>query len=110
MSIDVQLYLLTGGLTVLGLVAAWQAFRLGTIYRSHASWIGAVTFLLLAGRQAYALYRLQHNINEARERGYMIERLTAEQWLVGVLWGYVIMAGFITWQHLQRRDLKKIGL
>lgn len=109
-SIDAQLYVLTGGLATLGIVAARQAWRLRTIYRSHASWIGAITFLLLAGRQIYALYRLQHNIKEARLRGYMIERLTAEQWIVGVLWGYAIMGGFVLYQHYQHRDLKKLGI
>lgn len=94
-SIDTQLYILTSGLAILGLIAAWQAFRLRSIYRSYSSWIGAFTFLLLAGRQVYALYRLKANLAEARRLGYMIDHLSAEQWVIGVLWPYVILAGFV---------------
>lgn len=109
MNIDVQLYLLTSGLAILGLVATWQAFRLRKIYRSYSSWIGAFTFLLLAGRQVYALYRLKSNLAEARRLGYMIDHLSVEQWIVGIVWPYAIFAGFIAWQHWQRADLKKLG-
>lgn len=110
MNIDAQLYILTSGLAALGLVAAWQAYRLRKIYRTYSSWIGAVTFLLLAGRQVYALIRLRANIAEARRLGYMIDHLSAEQWVVGILWPYVIFTGFILWQHWQHRDLKRLGI
>lgn len=110
MSIDVQLYLLTSGLASLGLVAVWQAWRLRRIYRSYASWIGAATFLLLSGRQVYALVRLHANLAEARRIGYMIDHLSLEQWIVGVLWPYAIFAGFVLYQHQQRRDLKRLGI
>lgn len=107
MTIDTQLYLLTGGLSVLGLVSAWQAWRLRMIYRSRSSWIGMVTFLLLGGRQAYSLFRLRTNISDARARGAMIDHLTIEQWIVGVLWVYAIMIGFVAWQHWQHRELER---
>lgn len=109
-SIDAQLYLLTSGLAILGLIAAWQAFRLRKIYRTYSSWIGAVTFLLLAGRQVYVLYRLRSNIAEARRLGYMIDHLSLEQWIVGVLWMYLTAVGFVLWQHRQHRDLKRLGI
>lgn len=109
-SIDVQLYLLSGGLAVLGLVAAAQSLRLRKIYRSRSSWIGAFAFLLLAGRQVYALYRLKANLAEARRLGYMIDHLSVEQWIVGVLWPYAILASFVIWQHWQHREFKKFGV
>lgn len=109
-SIDAQLYILTSGLAALGLIAAWQALRLRNIYRSYSSWIGAITFLLLAGRQVYALIRLRANLAEARRLGYMIDHLSTEQWLVGVVWPYAVIVGFILWQDRQHRDLKKLGI
>jgi hypothetical protein len=108
LSIDVQLYLLNAGLTGGAFFAAWQAFGLRKTYRSKSSWVGAFTFLSMGLHQAYDLYRLQSAIAEARAKGYMIDHLTTEQWLSGVLWLYVIVAGFILWLHLQHRE--NVGL
>lgn len=110
MTIDNQLYLLTGGLAVLSIIAAWQASKLRSIYRSGSSWVGAITFFLLGARHVYSLVRLKSNIAGARARGVMIDHLTTEQWIVGVGWVYVIMIGFVAWQHWQHRDLKKLGI
>ena len=109
-SVDIQLYLLSSGLTTLSMVAAWQSWRLRKIYRSRSSLIGVVTFVLLGGRQAYVLFRLKNNIAAARAKGLMIESLTTEQWIVSVLWAFAIMIGFVTWQHWQHRELKALGI
>ena len=110
LSIDTQLYLIAGGLTLLLLFAAWQAFKLRGIYRSNSSWVGAFTFFLLASRQAFTLYRLKSNIAAARARGIMIDHLTTEQWLVAVVWAYAVAIGFVVWMHWQRQDLKRLGV
>lgn len=109
-SIDTQLFLLTGGLALGMTIVAWQAFRLREIYRSRSALVGAVTFLLLGSRQVYNLFRLRSNIADARTRGIMIDHLSLEQWLVGVVWGYAIVIGFLIWMHWQHRDLKRLGL
>lgn len=110
MSIDAQLYILTSGLALGMVVVAWQAFRLRKVYRSHSALIGAITFLLLGSRQVYTLFRLRSNIAQARRQGIMIDHLSLEQWLVGVVWGYAIVIGFLIWMHWQHRDLEKLGL
>lgn len=121
MSIDAQLFVITGGLAVCSLFATWQAFRLRAIYRSKASWVGAVTFLLWGGRHVYSLTTLRGNIAKSRLiieeaklkgvnlRGVTLDHLTGEQWL-NIIWIYAIAFGFIWWQHLQHRDLKKLGV
>lgn len=110
MSIDAQLYILTSGLALGMAVVAWQAFRLRKVYRSHSALIGAITFVLLGSRQVYTLFRLRSNIAQARRQGVMIDHLSLEQWLVGVVWGYAIVIGFLIWMHWQHRDLEKLGL
>lgn len=110
MSIDVQLYLIVGGLVVCSLITTWQAFQLRKIYRSSSSLIGALAFLAFGGKQVYGLVRLKSNIAGARLRGVMIDHLSTEQWLVGVVWSYAIVFGFILWMHWQHRDLKKLGV
>lgn len=108
-SIDTQLYLITGGLAVLVGFAAYQAYRLKDLYRSKSSAFGAFVFMLFGLRQIYTLFRLKHNIADARAKGVMIESLSLEQWLVGVLWAYAIAIGFVIWLYWQRNDLKKLG-
>ena len=110
MTIDTQLFLITGGLTICSLVCAWQAYMLGGILRANSAKFGAFVFFLLGARQVYGMIRLKANIATARARGVMIDQLTVEQWLVGVIWVYAIMIGFIIWLHWRRSDLKKLGV
>lgn len=110
MTIDTKLYLITGGIAALSLVATWQAFRLKTIYGSGSSLFGAFVFFLFGARQFYLLIRLKTQIAEARAQGVMIDKLTVEQWVVGVIWVYAIVIGFVIWMHWRRRDLKKLGI
>ena len=110
MSIDLQLYLLSGGLAGGGAIAAWQSFRRRKIYRSTSAFIGMVTFVLLGTRQVYSILRLRSSIAQARTRGTMIEHLSIEQWIVGVLWGYLIIVGFVLWQHWQHLEIKRLTL
>lgn len=110
MSIDLQLYLITIGIVAGTLIAAWQAFKLRSIYRSNSSLFGAFVFLLLGARQLYGLIRLKSTIADLRAKGVMIDHLTTEQWIVGVVWVYAIVIGFIIWQHWKRRDLRKLGI
>ena len=121
MSIDIQLYIISGGLVVLSGVAAWQAFRLRAVYRSKASWIGMVTFILLGLQRLYGFYGLKKNIAKSRLiiedakakgvnlRGVNLDRLSPEQW-VGIAWSIIVLLGFIAWQHWQHRDLRRIGV
>lgn len=118
MTIDVQIWVVSGTFTLLSLVAAWQAWRLKKIYRSGSSWIGMITFILLGGQRLYGLFRLQANIEKSRAiieeakakgvnmRGVNLDRLSPEQWL-GVAWSFAIIFGFIVWQHWQHRDFEK---
>jgi hypothetical protein len=110
MTIDFQLYLITSGLAVGALIAAWKAFHLRSILRSRSSLFGAFIFLLLGARQSYSLFRLKANLVDARAKGYMIDHLSTEQWLVGVLWPYVVIYGFVFWLYWQHRDLKRLGV
>lgn len=110
LAIDTQLYLITSGIAALTLIAAWQAFKLRSIYRSGSSLFGACVFLLLGARQLYGLIRLHSTIADLRAKGVMIDHLTVEQWLVGVVWIYAILVGFVVWQHWKRNDLKKLGI
>lgn len=110
MSIDAQLYLLTGGLSIIIGFAAYQAYTLKNLYKSKSSALGAFIFILLGARQVYSLLRLHHNIADARANGVMIDHLTLEQWLVGVVWAYLIAFGFTIWLHWQRNDLRKLGI
>lgn len=110
MSIDHQLFLIVGGFALAMLIPAWQSFQLRAIYRSGSSAVGALTFLMLAGKNVYGFLRLRANIADARAKGIMIDHLTPEQWIVGVVWSFAIAAGFIWWLHWQHRDLKKLGV
>lgn len=110
MTIDTQLFLITGGLVICAVIAAWQAWKLGGILRANSAKFGAFVFFLLGARQVYGMIRLKANIADARARGVMIDRLTVEQWIVGVIWVYAIMIGFIVWMHWRRSDLKKLGI
>lgn len=106
----VQFYLLTCGICFLSGVAALQALMFKKYYPSGSSWLGMIAFVLWGLRFAYNTYRLGHSIEEARAKGYMIEHLTTEQWLVAVIWAYAITLAFILWQHWRRWDLKKLGI
>lgn len=110
MSIDAQLYVITAGLTLGVLVAAWQAYQLKKLYRSKSSAFGAFVFVLFGARQTYSLLRLKANISAARAQGTMIDHLNAEQWIVGVVWAYAIIVGFNVWLHWKYLDLKKLGI
>lgn len=109
LNVDAQLYLLSSGLTVGFLFAAWQALRLRKAYRSKSSLIGAIAFLLLLGRQLYSLIRLRANLRDARAQGIIFDHLSGEQWLI-VVWAYAIMLCFVLWQHRQYKDLKRLGI
>lgn len=110
MDIEAQLYIITGGICILFLIPIYQAYVLKTLYKSKSSLFGAFVFFLVGSRQTYALFRLKHNINELKAKGVIIEKLTIEQWLVGVVWVYAIAIGLIIWLHWKRHDLKKLGL
>lgn len=110
LSIDAQLYILTGGLVILIGIAAIQAFLLKNIYKSKSSTFGAFVFVLFGLRQLYTFFRLKSNIALARQQGVMVDHLNLEQWIVVVLWPYLIAIGFVIWLQWRRNDLKKLGI
>lgn len=110
LSIDTQLYILSVGICIIQLIPIYQAYVLKTLYKSNSALFGAFVFFLSGSRQAYVLFRLRYNIADARAKGYMIDHLTLEQWLVGIVWIYAIGIGFVIWLHWKRYDLKKLGL
>lgn len=109
MNIVTLLLLIVLSIAVLYTVIIVQVVVLARIYRMRSWWVGAGTFVLLGGRQIFGLIRLPSAIIEAQLKGVMIEHLNNEQWLM-VVWGYVIVVGFIVFLDWLRRDLKKIGV
>lgn len=109
MSIVTILILLLLGLTVGYAVVMFQIVTLARLHRSTAWWVGAGTFVLSAGKAVKGLVRLPAAIIEAQMKGYMVTRLTGEQWL-DVVWSYLIIAGLVWFFDRLRRDLKKLGV
>jgi hypothetical protein len=108
-SIVTQLILILLGITIIYGLTIVQSILLWRFYKSWSWLIGAVTFFLLGARQIWGLLQLPSAIIQAQMQGTMITHLTGQQW-IGVVWAYIIGAGFICFLDHQRRDLLKLGI
>jgi hypothetical protein len=109
MNIVTQLILIVLGIGVGFSLIGVQGVLLWRIYRSYSSLVGAFGFLLLGAKQVWSLVQLPSQIIQAQMKGVMIEHLTGTQWF-SVIWSYLIMGVFLTYQDWLRRDLRKLGV